>query len=462
LEATLHLIDDRTGERAASPLELVLLEGEIVHAAAPLTLLDAQGNRVAISYTAAPIRDGRAKTIGAVLVVRNETDRRDWEQAQLEADQRKDEFLATLAHELRNPLSPIRTGIELLKLSSDDPQVLVDVSDMMERQTRHLVRLVDDLLDVSRITRGKLELRRDVVLLGDVVREAVERVRPLIEQSEHSLELALPTAPLRLHADASRLTQVFANLLDNAAKYTPRGGRIRISAESVDGYVKVTVADNGIGIPTNRLDAVFDLYSQISGAKLNGHSGLGIGLTLVKRLVEMHGGTVTADSDGSSGSRFTIQLPLLEQAEVAKPKQLPAEPCQLPSRRILIADDNHDALETLCRLVKLMGHEVRGASDGESALEAGRLFLPEIVLLDLGMPRLNGLEAARRLRAEPWGAETYLVAVTGWGQREDRRRTQEAGFDEHLVKPVELAQLQSLLQRLASRELATDIATEAI
>ena len=449
LTTVLKLVDE-SQQPAASPVDRALTAGQIVHESGSLMLVHAAGSLIPISYSAAPIRDAEDRILGVVVVVRDETDRRNWEESRREADRRKDEFLATLAHELRNPLSPIRTGVELLKLSGNDPQAIEEVGGMIARQTDHLVRLVDDLLDVSRITRGKLELRRGPVTLSDVLRDAVERVQPLIKQSEHGFEMELPSEPVHLHGDASRLTQVFANLLDNAAKYTPRGGRIRLSATADGDRVRVVVTDNGVGIPREKLANVFDMYAQINGSKMNGHAGLGIGLTLVKRLVELHDGTVAAESNGrSAGSRFTVDLPLVRAATDAVAQTSPAIPARSSRRRILIADDNQDALESLHRLLKLQGHEVCSARDGLQALEKGGQFLPDVVLLDLGMPRLNGLEAARQIRAETWGEKAYLIAVTGWGQEEDRRRTREAGFDEHLVKPVEIVALEFLLAEVA-------------
>jgi CheY-like chemotaxis protein len=369
------------------------------------------------------------------------------------ADRRKDEFLATLAHELRNPLAPISMGLDLLEISSEDRQAIREVCAMMQRQTRHMVRLVDDLLDVSRITRGKLELRRSQVELGDIVRNAVEAARPLIEEAQHQFELRLPEKRILLYADANRLMQVLTNLLNNAAKYTPREGRIELSVEGTITEVVVTVSDSGIGIPTDKQDRVFEMFAQINDSSEYGHTGLGIGLTLVKRLVEMHGGRVEVQSRGHNlGSIFQVRLPVLPEAEVPTNGESTAgydSPAAV-KRRVLVVDDNADALESLSRLVTLMGNEVRRAYDGLEAIEVARTFQPDVVLMDLGMPRLNGYEAARRMRQEPWAQKLALVATTGWGQDEDRRRTAEAGFDCHLVKPIEIASLREVLRSFPS------------
>jgi CheY-like chemotaxis protein len=385
---------------------------------------------------------------GVVLVFRDESERRRAELALQEADRRKDEFLATLAHELRNPLAPIAGGLELLELSPNDSRAADEVRSMMKRQTQHMVRLIDDLLDVSRITRGKLELRKTTVELSGIVRDAVAATRPLLDEARHELAINLPTEPLLLDADANRLTQVLTNLLNNAAKYTPHDGRIELTAQSTDGEVVISVADSGIGIPPDNLDRVFDMFTQLHSSREFGHTGMGIGLTLVKRLVEMHGGNVQAQSRGPNlGTTFVIRLPALSQRlpEVnGAPQHRPDETLPM-KRRVLVVDDNPDALETLSRLVEALGNNVREARDGLQALEVARTFQPDIVLMDLGMPNLSGYEAARRMRREPWGREFTLVATTGWGHDDDRRRSAEAGFDHHLVKPVALAALRELL-----------------
>jgi PAS domain S-box-containing protein len=366
-----------------------------------------------------------------------------------DADRRKDEFLATLAHELRNPLAPLRNALEVLKLAGGNPEIAEQARGMMERQLGQMVRLIDDLLDVSRITRGRLELRRERVELASVVRCAVEGSRPHIEASAHRLTVALPPEPVWLDADPVRLAQVFANLLTNAAKYTDRGGRIGLTAEPRGGEVVVSVRDTGIGIAAEHLPRLFQMFSQVAPALERSQGGLGIGLSLVKGLVEMHGGVVEARSEGPGrGSEFVIRLPVAP-ADLAKELQHAGSgggETNRPRRRVLVADDNRDAADSLAMMLRLAGHEVHATHDGREAVEAAEWFRPDVAFLDIGMPRLNGLDAARLIREEPWGREVVLVAVTGWGQEEDKRRAAEAGFDGHLTKPVAPADLQSLLQ----------------
>jgi CheY-like chemotaxis protein len=313
-----------------------------------------------------------------------------------------------------------------------------------------MVRLIDDLLDVSRVSRNKMELRRARVSLADVVNSAVETARPLIDAAGHDLSLSLPPRPVYLDADLTRLAQVFSNLLTNSAKYTRPGGRIWLSAERRGDRVAVAVRDTGIGIPADALPNIFDMFSQVDRSIERSTGGLGIGLALVKGLVEMHGGTVAAESAGEGrGSTFTVSLPVL--AGQPQPEDAVAGPegARGPGRRILVVDDNRDGAESLAMMLRLLGHEVRTAHDGLEALEAAKGFQPEVVLMDVGMPRLNGLEATRRLREQPWGKDLVVIALTGWGQEGDRERSREAGCDGHLVKPVNLPDLQKLLDDLA-------------
>lgn len=366
-----------------------------------------------------------------------------------EADRRKDEFLATLAHELRNPLAPIRNSLSVLRLAGTGPGA-ERVYEMMERQVDQMVRLVDDLLEVSRIRRGKVALRRERVELGVVLRAAIETSRPAIETARHRLEVALPDEPLPLDADPVRLAQVFANLLNNAAKFTEEGGRIALRAERDGDTVVVSVRDDGVGIPVDQLEEVFDAFRQVDGSLARARGGLGIGLTLVRRLVELHGGRVEARSEGpGTGSEFRVTLPLATgDARAAAEEEAPAPGSERSAapRRVLVVDDNPDAAESLEMLLRVLGAETRVAGDGEAALAAVRDFHPSIVLLDLGMPGMDGYEVARRIRERPDElGRPLLIALTGWGQPEDRRRTREAGFDDHLVKPVDLGVLKSLL-----------------
>ncbi len=362
--------------------------------------------------------------------------------------QARDHFLAVLSHELRNPLAAISTGQQLLKMAGTGSVTAETTRAMMERQLSQLVRLVDDLLDVSRITTGKLELRRERVDLAAVVRDAVEASRPLIDRGGHELTVTLPPDPIPLDADPVRLAQVFLNLLSNAAKYSDPGGHIRLSARRDGGEVEVSVRDTGIGIPAADLARVFDVFVQVDTAWQRAQGGLGIGLSLVREFVGLHGGRVEARSDGpGKGSEFVVRLPAAVSTATG-PSAAAVELSRGPRRRVLVVDDNTDAAESLAMLLGILGHEVWTAHDGEAGVAAAAEFRPELILMDLGMPKVDGYEAARRIRAEPWGGEPLLVALTGWGADEDRRRTHDAGFDRHLVKPVALAALTELFASL--------------
>ncbi len=376
-----------------------------------------------------------------------------------DAHRRKDEFLATLAHELRNPLAPIRNALQVMRLTADEG-VIEQSRVIMERQIEQMVRLIDDLLDVSRITRGQFELLKERVTLDAVMRNAIDTARPLIDAAGHKLITRLPQQPVWLEADPVRLAQVFANLLNNAAKYMERGGTIWLSGEVCGGRLCVSVRDAGIGIPADALHSVFDMFMQVDRAMSRAQGGLGIGLTLVKRLVEMHGGTVAVSSDGDGrGSSFAVTLPLAsvpaldsmsKQGGAANGESPPgAEDAGGAGRhRILIADDNPDVADSLAMMLRLMGNEVRSVCDGEQAIEQAVAFAPELILLDIGMPGLDGYEAARRIREQQWDRHLVLVALTGWGQEEDRRRSIDAGFDYHFTKPVDPAVLEKLISQL--------------
>ncbi len=390
-------------------------------------------------------------TDGLAIYFRDITDRKRDMEALQEADRRKDEFLATLAHELRNPLAPIRNGLQILRLAKDDREAEERARAMIERQVRQMVRLIDDLLDLSRISRGKVELRRERIPLETVVQNAVETSRPLIEQSGHRLTLDLPAEPLCVDADVTRIAQVVANLLNNAAKYTEPGGDIRLTVSSGESDVAISVQDNGVGIPAPMLPQIFEMFTQVDRSLERSQGGLGIGLTLVKRLVEMHGGTVEARSQGhGQGSEFVIRLPLLKAAPEDSPPPADGELAAGASgrRRILVADDNVDSAVSLTLMLEFMGNEVRTAHDGIEAVAAAAEFRPELILLDIGMPGMNGYDACREIRRQPWGQGTVIAALTGWGQDEDKRRSREAGFDQHLIKPVEPAALDRLLASL--------------
>ncbi|WP_343738834.1 ATP-binding protein, partial [Achromobacter sp.] len=362
----------------------------------------------------------------------------------------KDEFLAVLAHELRNPLAALRNMLEVLKRAERDPGMTARAREVMDRQLRQLVRLVDDLLDVNRINRGKLELRLTALTLDSVLQHAVESCKPALEQHGHRLRLVQPDAQIMLHGDAERLTQVFGNLLSNAAKYTPPGGDIELFVEPGKDSVDITVRDNGSGIPPDQLDRIFEMFTQVDRTLERAQGGLGIGLMLVKRLVEMHGGTVRAHSDGQGkGSAFVVRLPVTDIQEVAS--QLPASALSPAASKVLVVDDNRDAVESLVAVLAIEGHDVTAAYDGEEAITVGEQVRPQVILMDIGMPGMNGHEACRHIRTLDWGQRATILALSGWGQEEDRRASMEAGFDAHLVKPVDMDVLLEMLSTIEHR-----------
>lgn len=409
------------------------------------------GSRVAALAHASPVHDGNGKLIGAVNVLVDITRRKELENSLKESERRKDEFLATLAHELRNPLAPICNSLHLMRLSDDLSPPIERVREIMERQVNLMVRLVDDLLEVSRITRGKIELRREVVDLAAVVRSAVETSRPAIEAARHQLAISFPTEPLRLDADPVRLAQVISNLLNNAAKFTKDGGQIWLTVREDAGMAVISVRDNGLGIPPATLPHVFDLFAQVDRLLNRSQSGLGIGLTLAKSLIEMHGGNIEARSNGiGHGSEFVVRLPIATGQEPSAQTPLVAPSgARLPaaSHRILVLDDTPSAAYILGKLLEKLGHKVQTTHDAATALELARTERPDVVISDISMPRIDGYEFARRLRQEPGMEFVMLVALTGFGQKDDRQQAINAGFDFHLVKPVSLEALQETLER---------------
>ena len=378
---------------------------------------------------------------------RETAERREAEEALRIANRRKDEFLAMLAHELRNPLAPLRNALEILKRRGAETPVARDAREMMERQLRQMVRLVDDLLDVSRISTGKLALRTEIVALQDVIASAIDTAKPLIDLRQHALTAVLPAEPLLVEADATRLSQVFSNLLNNAANYTDPGGRIelRVSEEASD--IQVSIRDNGIGIARDMLGAVFRLFAQADASLERVQGGLGVGLTLARHLVELHGGSIEAKSEGvGHGSEFVVRLPRAPAGATPRiAANGPAHRARPGGKRILIADDNVDFAMSLEAILAPLHHDVRVVHDGVAALEVAARFAPQIAFLDIGLPGRNGYELARLLRALPQTAHSRLIAITGWGQEDDRRRSRDAGFDLHLVKPVEPSQLVDIV-----------------
>jgi PAS domain S-box-containing protein len=412
------------------------------------------GTLVDISLTVSPLTDERGTVVGASKITRDITDRKRAERALLEADRQKNEFLATLAHELRNPLAPIRNSLNILRLIRGDVPETERVRETMERQVNHLVRLVDDLLDIARISNGKMELRREPIEIASVIRSAVETSKPLIDAQRHQLSITLPHEPLTVEADPLRLSQVVTNLLNNASKYTEPGGQIWLTVCREADEVVISVRDTGIGICADMLPLVLEMFTRTERGKIHSQDGLGIGLALVKRLVELHGGRVEAKSEGEGrGSEFTVRLPVYANqlpavyTGIAVESDRPTDARQ----RILVVDDNRDAASSLAMLLRILGNEVETAHNGRSAFQAFVEFRPSVVLLDLGMPDMSGYEVARRLRELPQFQPVKLVALTGWGQDDDRRKTHEAGFDDHMIKPVNVDALQVLLADVRSR-----------
>jgi two-component system CheB/CheR fusion protein len=400
---------------------------------------------------ALPIRDERGEIVRWFGTCTDIDEVKQAQAALNEADRRRSEFMALLAHEPRGPLAPLNHVLQILKRAGDNVGLVEQATDAMERQLHRLTRLVDDLLDVNRISRGKLTLRREHVELASVLHHVVDAWRPTVADSKHELVLTLPPQPVYLYADSVRLMQLFGNLLGNAAKYSEPGSRIELTVEQQVGEVMVSVKDAGIGIPPDMLTKIFEIFTQLDQSLERSQGGLGIGLMLVKQLVEMHGGSVQALSDGPGrGSEFVVRLPV----RTGKPKE--EQPLKTirggpTGHRILVVDDNRDSAGSLAALLQMTGNETHTAYNGLQALDEAARFKPQVVLLDIGLPELNGYDVCRKIRQQPWGKDVVLIALTGWGQEEDRKRSREAGFDDHLVKPVNYDALMKILAKSRTR-----------
>ena len=448
LDRVFRIIRQDTREPVESPATRALRDGTVIGLANHTLLIAKDGTEQPIDDSAAPIRCADGEVVGCVLVFRDVTERRRSEEALLAASRHKDEFLATLSHELRNPLAPVTNALSIMKASGDDQKAFGQAREVMERQVTHMARLIDDLVDVSRISRGILDLRRGQVELASVVRQAVETCRPLAERSRHEMVVELPEEPVYLDADPVRLAQVLGNLLQNACKFTDPGGHIVLSAKAEGGELVLVVSDDGIGIAPDQIEGVFEMFSQADKSLERSQGGLGIGLTLTRRVVELHGGTIGARSAGTgAGSSFEVRLPIVIDKPTAPP--LPPLTPETPGSRgrILVVDDNRDSAESLAMLLTLRGHHTHTAHDGEEALRVAETVRPDVMLLDIGLPKLNGYDTCRKIRAEAWGRRMVIIALTGWGQDEDRRLSREAGFDGHLVKPVDDRALEALLEK---------------
>jgi signal transduction histidine kinase/ActR/RegA family two-component response regulator len=418
------------------------------------------GEALWMAYKVLTLPDAKGRPIAFATVSQNVTDRKRMEndlrrlaEDLSNADRRKNEFLAMLAHELRTPLAPMSHAAHALRMGGSDAARVRAASEMLERQLGQMARLVDDLLDMSRITRGRIEIRRERAELAPIVHQAVEAARPLFTRLNHELTVTVPSEPVHLDADPARLTQVIGNLLNNAAKFTDEGGHVRLVVEQGDGEVRIRVRDNGIGIAAAQIPHLFEMFAQADTSLERSRDGLGIGLTLVKALVELHGGVVEAHSEGlGRGSEFTVRLP---RVTVASPPTARSSVSDIPlsdkRRRILVVDDSRDGAEFLALLLRVSGHDTQEAHDGPAAIEAAQQFRPDAVLLDIGLPGMNGYEVCRRLREQEWGRDLVLIALTGWGQQEDVRRSREAGFNAHMVKPVDHDALIALLGSLPER-----------
>jgi PAS domain S-box-containing protein len=451
LESVFHIVNECSLQRTENPVGKVLREGTIVGLANHTSLIARDGTEIAIEDSAAPIRDLHGDICGAVMVFHDVTTRRRAELALREADRRKDEFLATLAHELRNPLAPIRQAALISKAPGATEAQKRWSHDIIERQVRNMALLLDDLLDISRVTRGTLTLRLEETDLASMIDAAVEIARPLIDSKRHHLTIEIRNKHQRFHADPLRMAQVLANLLTNAAKYTDPQGKISLNADCESDQVVIRVADNGIGVSPESMPKIFEMFAQVSASREKSEGGLGIGLALTRGLIDLHGGSIEGRSPGlGRGSEFTVRFP--KKVRHIKPDPATASnPVAVEARlRILLADDNRDAAESLAALLQLDGHEVAVVHDGPAAIEAFARIRPIVALLDIGMPGLNGYEVAKNIRQSHPESAAKLVAITGWGQDDDKSRAIEAGFDYHLTKPVEFERLTEIIQLLSA------------
>jgi PAS domain S-box-containing protein len=449
LDRVFSIVNEETRRPVENPALRALREGVIVGLANHTTLLGRDGLEHPIDDSAAPIRDESGRVRGTVLVFRDIAERKRVERDLLEADRRKDQFLAVLAHELRNPLAPLQNALEIVQLPGVPPDAVTEFTAMMERQVAQMKRLIDDLLDVSRITRGRLVLQKERTELGAIVASALETVAPEIRQRGHELSVLIPDEPIYVDADRLRFSQAIANVLHNAAKYTEQRGRIALTVESRGSDAIIRVKDTGIGLTTDAMQRIFDMFGQADRSLGRTGGGLGIGLWLVRHLLALHGGSIEVSSPGpGQGSEFTLRLPRVPapRAAAASPAARPASATNgAVSHKIVVADDHRDGADSLAELLRLRGHEVFVCYDGQAAVDLVGSVHPDVVLLDIGMPLLNGYEAARRIRQDTGASDILLIALTGWGQAEARRQSEESGFDHHLVKPVDLAMFDALL-----------------
>ncbi|HTU24865.1 MAG TPA: ATP-binding protein, partial [Pirellulales bacterium] len=464
LESVFAIVNEETRKQVENPALRALREGRIMGLANHTLLLSKNGKEWPIDDSAAPIADASGKIGGAVLVFREISSRKQQEHELMaqkekleESDRRKNEFLATLAHELRNPLAPISNALQLWPHVEDNREQMEELRGTMDRQVRQMIRLIDDLMDVSRISRGKIQLRKQPVSIDTLLQGALESLKPLIESLDHHVTLATADVTLCVNGDVARLTQVFGNLLHNAAKYTSRGGTIWLSAMRRGQEAVVSVRDNGPGIPPHMLTEIFEMFHQVDATLDRSHGGLGIGLTLVKRIVEAHGGTVEAHSDGpGAGTEFVVTLPALPpKTDGHSPpgrRNRIHQLASVPRHRILVVDDVEASAVTMAMLLRAIGQEVEIRHDGLGTLDWLSQHKADIVFLDISMPGMDGYEVARRIRAMPQGSQVVLVALTGYGQEEDRRKAFDAGFNHHLVKPVSIDALEQLLQALPAGE----------